>query len=59
MDHNRQFKDNLVKLNKLLKAVMGDIKVITMILKSTDCDAKKFLQLENSDEPDMLKCQNE
>ena len=30
-----------------------------MILKSTDCDAKKFLQLENSDEPDMLKCQNE
>ena len=41
VDHNR---------NKWLKAVMGDIKVTTMILKSTDCGAKKFLQLENSDE---------
>ena len=50
VDHNRQFKHNLGKLNKWLKAVMGDIKVITMILKSTDCGAKKFLQLENSDE---------
>ena len=46
-------------MNKRLKAVMGDIEVITMILKSTDCDAKKFLQLENSDELNMLKCQNE
>jgi len=42
VDHNRQFKDNLGKLNKRLKAVMGDIKVITMILKSTDCDAKEI-----------------
>ena len=41
VDHNR---------NKWLKAVMGDIKVTTMILKSTDCGAKKFLQLEISDE---------
>ena len=50
VDHNR---------NKWLKAVMGDIKVTTMIRKSTDCGAKKFLQLENSDELDMLKCQTE
>ncbi len=41
VDHNR---------NQWLKEVMGDIKVKTMILKSTDCGAKKFLQLENSDE---------
>ena len=28
--------------NNWLKAGMGDIKVITMILKSTDCDAKEI-----------------
>ena len=47
VDHNRNFKDNLGKSNKPLKAVKGDIKVTTMILKSTDRDARKFLQLEN------------
>ena len=54
-----QRKDDLGASNKRLKAVMGDIEVTTMILKSTDCGAKKFLQLENPDELDMLKCQNE
>ena len=28
-------------------------------VKSTDCVAKKFLQLDNSDELNMLECQNE
>ena len=34
---------------------MQDIEVTTMILESTDCVAKKFLQLEKSDELDMLE----
>ena len=59
MDYNKQRKDDLGASNKRLKAVMGDIEVTTMILKSTDCVAKKFLQLDNSDELDMLECQIE
>merc|ERR1719262_2050558 len=38
-------KQDLAKLNKRLKIVMGDIKVMTMILEMTDCE-KKLLQMK-------------
>merc|ERR1719333_986127 len=38
-------KHELGKLNARLKIVMGDIKVMTMILEMTDCE-KKLLQVE-------------
>jgi hypothetical protein len=48
--HRRWQLQQAINFKIRLKEVMGDIKVTTMILKSTDCGAKKFLQLENSDE---------
>merc|ERR1719247_3270390 len=38
--HLLKCKNELHKLNARLKIVMGDIAVMTMILKMTDCDAK-------------------
>merc|ERR1719424_1040912 len=40
-DHNHQCEDELRRLNARLKIIMGDIAVMTMILKMSDCDAKK------------------
>jgi len=51
-DHNRKCKDELTKLNKQLKIIMGDIALITMILEMSDCD-KKLLQVDNLQ---MFKC---
>merc|ERR1719324_2334028 len=53
--HNRKCKNELAKLNKRLKIVMGDIAVMTMILKMTDCETK-FLQMNKFV---MLRCENE
>merc|ERR1740130_449662 len=39
-DHNAQCASQLKALNNQLKIVMGDIAVMTMILKMSDCDAK-------------------
>merc|ERR1719506_529448 len=44
--HLLKCKHELHKLNTRLKIVMGDIAVMTMILKMTDCD-KKLVQMEN------------
>merc|ERR1719199_567343 len=44
--HNMKCKHELSKLNTRLKIVMGDIAVMTMILKMTDCE-KKLLEMEN------------
>mmetsp|Transcript_29454 Transcript_29454/g.47374 ORF Transcript_29454/g.47374 Transcript_29454/m.47374 type:complete len:867 (-) Transcript_29454:66-2666(-) len=41
--HNSQCKNELQKMNTRLKIVMGDIAVMTMILKMTDCETA-FLQ---------------
>jgi len=39
-DHNHQCENSLYALDKQLKIVMGDIAIMTMILKMSDCDAK-------------------
>jgi len=39
-NHNSKCKNELKKLNSRLKIVMGDIAVMTMILKMTDCETK-------------------
>merc|ERR1719387_2581023 len=44
-NHLLKCKQELKKLNARLKIVMGDIKVMTMILEMTDCE-KKLLQVE-------------
>merc|ERR1719188_1064570 len=43
--HNAKCKAELKKLNARLKIVMGDIAVMTMILKMTDCDTA-FYQMQ-------------
>merc|ERR1719482_1853146 len=54
-DHNEKCRNEIHKLNTRLKIVMGDIAVMTMILKMTDCETK-FLQMKKMV---MLKCKNE
>merc|ERR1719238_844208 len=45
-DHLRQCDSELSKLKTRLKIVMGDISVMTTILKMTDCSANKaFLEM--------------
>jgi len=54
-DHNTQCHDTLRALDKQLKIVMGDIAIMTMILKMSDCDAK-LLQFNKVA---MLRCENQ
>merc|ERR1719482_2342537 len=54
-EHNALCKKQLDKLNARLKIVMGDIAVMTMILKMTDCETK-LLQMKKLI---MLRCHNE
>merc|ERR1719247_1545599 len=44
-EHNQKCADDLLKLHTRLKIVMGDIAVMTMILKMTDCETK-FVQMK-------------
>merc|ERR1719183_1236546 len=53
--HNLKCKNELHKLNTRLKIVMGDIAVMTMILKMTDCETK-FMQMKKFI---MLRCKNQ
>jgi len=55
-DHNRKCKTEIHKLNERLKIVMGDIAVMTMILKMSDCDAKGLAQMKKLA---MLRCENQ
>merc|ERR1719487_799131 len=55
-EHNRKCKNELAKLNARLKIVMGDIAVMTMILKMTDCETK-LMQVDNRFA--MLLCENQ
>jgi len=54
-DHNANCDKQLKALNKHLKTVMGDIAIMTMILKMSDCDAKLLqthrLQLLRCEDP--------
>merc|ERR1719487_2541137 len=51
-NHLLKCKTELAKMNARLKIVMGDIKVMTMILEMTDCE-KKFYQMEKFS---LLRC---
>jgi len=44
--HNLKCKHELLKLNRRLKIVMGDIAVMTMILEMTDCEKKTLANEE-------------
>merc|ERR1719428_23867 len=55
-EHNLKCKNELKKLNTRLKIVMGDIAVMTMILKMTDCETK-FVQMNKKFM--MLRCENQ
>jgi len=52
--HLRKCKNEIHKLNSRLKIVMGDIAIMTMILKMTDCDSK-FVQMKKMV---MLRCKD-
>merc|ERR1719272_2630194 len=55
-DHNSKCKGELHAMNERLKVLMGDIAVMTMILKMSDCDAKGFVQMQKLV---MLRCQGQ
>jgi|Transcript_28345 hypothetical protein len=52
--HQLKCENELTKLNTRLKIVMGDVAVMTMILKMTDCETE-FLQMKKLA---MLRCKN-
>merc|ERR1719217_1211733 len=54
-EHNLKCKNELKKLNTRLKIVLGDIAVMTMILKMTDCETK----LVHMKKLMMLRCEDE
>merc|ERR1740130_903806 len=55
-DHNSKCKGELHAMNERLKVLMGDIAVMTMILKMSDCDSKGFVQMQKLV---MLRCQGQ
>merc|ERR1719428_666658 len=54
-DHNSVCSKQLKALNKQLKIVMGDIAIMTMILKMSDCDAK----LMQTQKLQLLRCEDQ
>merc|ERR1740138_1579675 len=54
-DHNRKCKKELDKMDAKMKIILEDIKVMTMILEMSDCDAK-FLQYKKLT---LLKCKDQ
>jgi hypothetical protein len=54
-DHNSVCSTQLKALNKQLKIVMGDIAIMTMILKTSDCDAK----LMQTQKLQLLRCEDQ
>jgi hypothetical protein len=53
--HLSKCKNELDKLNQRLTIVMGDISVMTMILKMTDCETPDLIQMRKLE---MLRCKN-
>merc|ERR1719388_775733 len=45
--HNEKCANELKKMNDRLSIILGDIEVMVVILKMTDCDAKSFIQKKN------------
>merc|ERR1719502_1971115 len=56
--HNMQCEKELARLHARLKIVMGDIEVMTTILKMTDCDANKGAFIQNLN-PNVMKCSDQ
>merc|ERR1719446_1173131 len=54
-NHLKKCKAELAKMNARLKIILGDIKVMTMILEMTDCE-KKLLQMKHFA---LLHCKDE
>merc|ERR1719217_523657 len=51
-NHNAKCARELKKMKDRLAIILGDIEVMVIILKMTDCDANKFMQTS------MLRCQD-
>merc|ERR1740130_2146833 len=54
-DHNAKCARELKKMKTRLGVIEADIAVMTVILKMTDCDAKKFIQMKQLQ---LLKCED-
>merc|ERR1719298_327047 len=52
-NHNAKCARELKKMNTRLAIILGDIEVMVIILKMTDCDAKSFIQQQ---ELAVLRC---
>merc|ERR1719311_590013 len=53
--HNEKCAHELKKMNARLAIILGDIEVMTVILKMTDCDSKSFIQQQKLA---VLRCQD-
>merc|ERR1719389_1536991 len=53
--HNEKCANELKKMNTRLAIILGDIEVMVIILKMTDCDAKSFIQQQ---ELAVLRCKD-
>ena len=53
--HNEECAAELKEMKERLAAIEGDIAIMTTILKMTDCDAKKFVQMRKVA---LLRCLN-
>jgi len=53
--HKNKCKHEIAGLKDRIQIVMGDIAIMTMLLKMTDCDAKNLLQTQNML---LLKCKS-
>merc|ERR1719426_656160 len=51
--HKEKCKNELKRMNDRLSIILGDIEVMVVILKMTDCDAKSFIQKKKMD---VLRC---
>merc|ERR1719326_1594478 len=51
--HNEKCAQELKKMKDRLAIILGDIEVMVIILKMTDCDANKFMQTKKTE---LLRC---
>merc|ERR1719393_809202 len=52
-DHNAKCARELRRMKDRLAIILGDIEVMVIILKMTDCDANKFMQMRKTE---LLRC---
>merc|ERR1719395_478502 len=48
-NHNAKCDRQLKKMKDRLAVILGDIEIMTVILKMTDCDAKSFIQRKEAE----------